>query len=173
LNLKTTVDALPYFIKEKNVALFTKHKVFSKTEVHSRYEILLENYCKTLNIEALTMLEMVKKEIIPAVCAYMKDLSKTALSKKALLGDANCTLEESMVSKLSGLSACLYNKAEGLENELLGLKDCSGIKAQADYYKNTVIPSMQELRAIADELEVLVGEKYWPFPTYGDLLFKV
>lgn len=173
LNLKTTVDALPYFITDKNIRLFTKHKVFTPSEMHSRYEILMETYCKTLNIEAQTMLEMVKKEIIPAVCAYMKDLSDTAVSKKRLSPDISCSLEKCLLAKLAALSESLYQKAKVLEDSLLGVKNNNTLLAQGEHYRDVVFPAMQELRVIADEVESLTGEKYWPFPTYGQLLFSV
>ena len=173
LNLKTTVDALPYFVSEKNIKLFTKHKIFTETEMRSRYEIMLENYCKTLNIEALTMLDMIKKEILPSVFAYVKDLTETAAAKQGLGGDLPCEVEKTLIGKLSSLSGCLYKKTEKLESILLDVKNYSDIKAQADYFKDTVFPAMQEARAVADELEVLTGEEYWAFPTYGALLFQV
>lgn len=173
LNLKTTIDALPYFISAKNIKLFTKHKIFTETEIHSRYDILLENYCKTIHIEALTMLEMVRKDIIPAVTSYIKDLSDTAIAKKAVVADINCELEKSTVSKLAYLSYSLYKKTEKLKEDLLDVKNQDSLKAQGDYYRNVVFLDMQELRAIADEMEGLVGEKYWPYPTYGQLLFSV
>ena len=141
--------------------------------MHSRYEILLENYCKTLNIEALAMLDMVKKDIIPAVCAYSKDLCEGAAAKKALDADLDCDLEWELVSELSSLGSGLYKKARKLESDLLGVKNCGSLKAQADCYKDVVFCDMRELRAAADELELLVGEGYWPFPTYGRLLFGI
>ncbi len=173
LNLKSTVDALPYFINDKNINLFTKHKIFTEPEIHSRYEIQMENYCKVINIEALTMLEMVRKEIIPAVCTYMKDLSDTAVSKKTLSADINCELEKSIVSRLSSLSAALFKTSERLEENLICVKYQDTLKAQAEYYCDVVLPAMQELRTAADEIEALAGEKYWPYPTYGQLLFSV
>lgn len=173
LNLKSTVEALPYFISDKNIRLFTKHKVFAATEIHSRYEILVENYCKTINIEALTMLEMVKKEIIPAVCSYIKELSDTAIAKKALSSEINCGLEKSIVSQLSSLSGSLYERIKQLEDGLLGVKGQDPLQTQGEYYRDIVFPAMQALRAVADEIETLVGEEYWPYPTYGQLLFSV
>lgn len=173
LNLKSTVDALPYLISDKNMKLFAKHKIYTEAEVYSRYEILLETYCKTLNIEALTMLDMVKKEIIPAVCSYIKDLSQGALNKKAISPDINCELEEKLISKLSSLSSCLYNKMDELDNALLGVKDYSDLGDCARYYREIVFSAMQSLRAVADEIEMLVGKDYWPYPTYGELLFSV
>ena len=173
LNLKTTVDALPHFIDQKNIDLFTKHKIFTETEMRSRYEILLENYCKTINIEALTMLDMARKDIIPAVEEYIEKLSDTAYKKKAVANELSCDLECSLIGKLSTLNNCLFKKTERLENELLQVKNHREILDEAKYYKDTIFVTMQELRAIADEMEVLVGEKYWPFPTYGKLLFGV
>lgn len=173
LNLKSTVDALPYFISDKNIELFTRHKVFTETEIHSRYGILMENYCKTINIEALTMLEMVKKEIIPAVSYYIKTLSDTALAKKALSEDINCEMEKSIVSKLSSLCESLYKKTNKLEKDLLGARNQDTLLAKGQYYRDIIFLGMQELRAVADEVEQLVGERYWPYPTYGELLFSV
>lgn len=173
LNLKSTVDALPYFISDKNIKLFTKHKVLTESEMHSRFEIQMENYCKTLNIEALTMLEMVRKDIIPAVCSYMKSLSDTALSKKALAPGVSCELEQSLVSQLSSLSEALNKNAKKLEDALLGVKNQDTLLAKGQYYQNVIFPTMQELREVADEIETLVGEEYWPYPTYGQLLYNV
>ena len=174
LNLKSTPDALPYFIAEKNIDLFTKHKIFTAAEMHSRYEILLDNYCKTLNIEALTMVDMAKKQIVPAVLSYLKDVSTTAAQKKAISEDIPCDLEESLVRKLSALASCFYKKTEALESALLEAKNYEGdLQKEADHYKDDVFTAMQEMRAVADELETLLGKGYWPFPSYSDLLFRV
>ena len=174
LNLKSTPDALPYFIAEKNIDLFTKHKIFTAAEMHSRYEILLDNYCKTLNIEALTMVDMAKKQIVPAVLSYLKDVSTTAAQKKAISEDIPCDLEESLVRKLSALASCFYKKTEALESALLEAKNYEGdLQKEADHYKDDVFTAMQEMRAVADELETLLGKGYWPFPSYIDLLFRV
>ncbi len=173
LNLKTTADALPYFVHEKNVEMFCKHKVFTAGEMHARYEIMLEGYCKTLNIEALTMLEMVKKDILPAVSDYCRDLTATALQKKQLLPECSCEVEETLVKRLSKLSACLYQKNDKLEKALLGCKAYTDPQELANYYRDVVLLSMQETRSVADELETLVGSKYWPYPTYCELLFQV
>jgi len=173
LNLKTTPEALPYLIAKKNIDLFIKHKVYTESEMHSRYEIQLENYCKTINIEALTMIEIVKKEIIPAVSSYVRDLSQTANSVKALSASIDCEFEIALVSKLSTLTSCMYKKVNALDETLLNAKDISDSLELALFYSKTVFFSMQELRGIVDEIETLVGEKYWPFPTYGDLLFSV
>lgn len=173
LELKTTVDALPYFIRPENIALFEKHKVYSEAEIRSRYEILMEKYCKTIQIEAMTMVEMVRKNILPAVTSYAGKLSDAALSKRALCGELACQAEAALVQKLSALGDCLYNRTENLENLLLSAKEAVDVSALAVYYKDSVLQAMGELRAVADELEVLVGEGDWPIPTYGALLFSV
>ena len=173
-NLKTTAEALPYFVSDKNVALFNKHHIFTEVEMESRLEILLENYSKNINIEALTMLEMIKKDIIPAVCSYIKDLTEIATMKKGLSADINADVETELIAKLSSLSACLYKKAEKLQADMVSASDYEDdAQALANYYKNTIFVDMQEARADADELETLVGERYWPYPTYGELLFGV
>ena len=174
LNLKSTPDALPYFITQKNIDLFTRHKIFTAAEMHSRYEILLDNYCKTLNIEALTMIDMAKKQILPAVFSYLKDLSGTATQKKAISADIPCEPEESLIRKISSLAACFYKKTEALESALLDAKNFEGdLQKEADHYKGDVFTAMQEMRLSADELETLLGKSYWPFPSYSDLLFRV
>ncbi len=174
LNLRNSADAIPHLVDEKNVALFTKYEIYTAEEVHSRCEILLDNYCKVLHIEALTMLEMSKKEIIPAVSNYLKDMSTTVMSVKSVVPEADCSMQESIITKVAALSGSLYKKTEALNAAVLATKDHEeNIEDRAQYYKNNIFPGMQELRAVADELETLVGEEHWPFPTYGDLLFKI
>ena len=173
LNLKSSAEALPHYTDEKNIKLFEKHGVYTKLELESRKEILLEKYCQTINIEALTMLEMVKKDIIPAICNYSKDLTQGALAKKNLSSDIDVSLETSLVSKISSLSACLSKKTSELDKVLLDAKDIEDSEKLAKFYHDTVLSQMNEVRAIADELETIVGKGYWPFPTYTDLLFSV
>ncbi|MFR9043018.1 MAG: glutamine synthetase III [Intestinibacter bartlettii] len=173
LNLKSSAEALPHYTDEKNIKLFEKHGVYTKLELESRKEILLEKYCQTINIEALTMLEMVKKDIIPAICNYSKDLTQGALAKKNLSSDIDVSLETSLVSKISSLSACLSKKTGELDKVLLDAKDIEDSEELAKFYHDTVLSQMNEVRAIADELETIVGKGYWPFPTYTDLLFSV
>ena len=173
LNLRTTPEALPCFVSPKNIALFTKHKIFTETEMRSRYEILLENYAKTLAIEAQTMLEMSRKEIIPAVNAYVKDLTDTALAKQSFDRELGCVMERELLGRLSGLEGGVYRKTELLEKQLQQLGEISSAKEQADFCAGTLFAAMQELRAVADELESLTGKTYWPFPTYGELLFSI
>ena len=173
LNLKTTVDALPYYIRPENIALFERHGIFHAPEIYSRYEILMENYCKVLNIEGLTMLDMAKKDIFPAVSAYSGALSKNALAKKELSSSISCESEIALIEKLSKLSSCLMKSADELENALMCAAECGDIRATAEYYRDQVIPRMQELRAVGDQIEVNLGEEYLPYPTYGQLLFSV
>lgn len=173
LNFKSSAEALPHYTDEKNIKLFEKHGVYTKLELESRKEILLEKYCQTINIEALTMLEMVKKDIIPAICNYSKDLTQGALAKKNLSSDIDVSLETSLVSKISSLSACLSKKTSKLDKVLLDAKDIEDSEELAKFYHDTVLSQMNEVRAIADELETIVGKGYWPFPTYTDLLFSV
>ena len=173
LNLKSTADALPYFISEKNLALFDKYHVFTPTEVLSRYEILMENYCKVLDIESLTMLEMVHRQIFPAVSAYSGALAETANAKSALCADLPHRMSRRWSESCAPLQTSLMERAEVLEKALLDIKAISDLKQCAEFYRDTVIVAMNELRAVADELETLVSREYWPFPTYGDLLFGV
>ena len=171
LNLRTTPDAVPCFESPENIALFEKYGVYTETELHSRVEILLEEYCKTLSIEANTMIDMAKKDILPAVATYIKELARTA--ELAKMCDADVSFETDMVKRLSELSAKMYKNLGVLEDAAAKAKAIADIKAQADFYRDSVIPAMNELRAPADEIESLVGEKYWPYPTYGKLLFYV
>lgn len=174
LNLKTTPDCLPYFIKEKNIHLFEEHKVFSETEIRARYEILLENYSKVLNIEALTMLDMANKDLLPAYTSYTKQLADAVASKKAAVPDADCSYEQERISRISSLCADMYRKTEALEKTLLGLvsKDCDELE-RAKYYRKQVFGAMTELRIVADEIESITARKCYPYPNYGDLLFGV
>ena len=133
----------------------------------------MENYCKTIHIEALTMIDMAKKDIIPAVCSYIKTLTDTALNKKSLSAEIDCSLEISLVKKLSSLNSCLDIKIEKLNTSILEAKNYSDPKENAEFYKDNIKVQMQEVRAIADELETIVSKEYWPFPTYADLLFSI
>jgi glutamine synthetase len=171
-NLKTTVDALPEFISTKSIDLFTKHHVFTESEVRSRYEILMEAYCKTIHIEALAMVDMVKGEIMPACIDYQNDLMKLHAHKKAS-GYYDASLEEYLISNISKLSACLLKKLSALEDVVLESKEERDIYTHARLYRDKIFAAMSELRLIVDELETLVSRKHWPFPTYGQMLFSV
>lgn len=173
LNLKSTPESIPYFSSEKSVTLFEKFNVLSRKEIYSRTEIVLEEYCKEINIEALTLIDIAKKDLIPSVTAYIKELSDTANSKKAFMIDIDCETEKSLIYKLSLLASSLYSKTELLENKLLEVKNCNGVEETAYFYRNSIFAAMQEMRAVIDELETNTAKKYWPFPTYGEILFSV
>lgn len=173
LNLKTTPDALPSFVNSKNVELFTKHHVLSETELYSRYEILLDNYSKTIHIEALTMIDLAKKEIIPAILRYQGEIAEIANNKKKLSSSIQCCLEENILNKISTLGNSLYSKLEDLEKSVLDAKLHTEALDLAKYYREPVFMNMQQLRAVVDELETLVSKKYWTLPSYGELLFSV
>ena len=173
LNLKTTPDALPSFVNSKNVELFTKHHVLSETELYSRYEILLDNYSKTIHIEALTMIDLAKKEIIPAILRYQGEIAEIANNKKKLSSSIQCCLEENILNKISALGNSLYSKLDDLEKSVLDAKLHTEALDLAKYYREPVFMNMQQLRAVVDELETLVSKKYWTLPSYGELLFSV
>lgn len=172
LNLKSTPDALAHYTDAKNLELFMRHGVYSETEIYSRQEILYEEYYKTLNIEALTMVDMAKKEILPAVVSYIKELADTVAVKKSIGVEFNGA-ETKIINKLSSLLECFYKKIEVLEKTLFGAKEIADAAKEANYYRNIVFPAMQELRAVADEMETMTAEKYWPMPNYGQMLFSV
>jgi len=171
-NLKTTVEALPEFISKKSIELFTKHHVFTDVEIHSRYEILMESYCKTIHIEALAMVDMVKGDIFPASINYQNDLTKL-LQKKKALGYYDSSLEENLISNISKLSASLLTKLTTLEKAILDTKEERSILDQARFYRENVFAAMVELRLDVDGLETLVAKKYWPYPSYGQMLYSV
>ena len=173
LNYRTTPDCMPHLLDEKNVKMLTSHKVFSEAELKSRYEIMLENYCKTVVIEANTMADMAKTEIAPAVETYAMDVSKTAAAKKALDDSLACSYESGLVKKLSSLTDRIAVKADELEDSLLALHTAEDIGAEADAIRDIILVKMSELRLACDEAETITAKKYWPFPTYGDLLFGV
>ena len=173
LNLKTTPDALPYFIHSKNVDLFTKHHVFSESELYSRYEILMENYYKTIHIEALTVIDMVKKYIIPSVLSYQGEIASIANNKKQLAPTLSCELEEKLLESLSRLGNCLYKKLDVLETSVLNSKNNSDLFEMAKYYRESIFINMQHLRGVVDELETLISKEHWTLPTYSELLFSV
>jgi len=172
-NLKTTVDALPKMLDDKNITLFTKYKIFTEKELYSRYEIMLDEYVKTVTLEALTMLEMTKKDIIPAIIKYTGDLSEIALKKKQISDKISTRVEVLAVEKLSSITELIYENALKLENEVSAVKNTCDSKVAAELCRDNVIKFMNELRKHADDAELLVAKQYWPFPTYGDLLFSI
>ena len=162
-NLRTTVDALPHYISQKNVDLFTAHQIFTEPEMHSRYEILLENYVKVLNIESLTMLDMARKKIVPAVVSYIKQLTETAAAKLTISSSLPCETERALIHRLSLLLDAVSRQAEALESAL-AQTPADGALAQAEYYRDKVIPAMTALRSAADQLEPLVDKALGPSP---------
>ena len=174
LNLKTTPDCLPYYTKEKNIRLFEKHKVLTEKEIYARYEILLDTYSKTLNIEAVTMTDMAKKDLLPAYTAYVRELSDTVIAKKAAVLEADCHYEEELIRTISGLCGCMYQNIRQLEDALMNAEQGKDDELRtAIYYRNIVLPAMNELRITADEIENMMDRKHYPYPGYGELLFGV
>ena len=173
LNLRTTPDALSTVLEKKNVEMLTSLKIFSEAEIHSRYEICLENYCKTVNIEGLTMVDMARKEILPAVEAYLGNLSGTVAAKTAAVPGLACKYEKDLISKLSKLADEISDAASSLDTTLIRLKAIPDITDAAYVIRDVVLQKMAELRVVCDEAESITADKYWPFPTYGDLLFGV
>ena len=171
LNLKSTPECLPYFLKEKNVALFTKHKVFSDTDMKARYEIMLENYVKTINIEALTMIDMVKRDVLPAISKYCDALGERILSRKEAIGAAPLYESETLV-KLTDLEKSIYLKLTDLENLTVSPEGETSLET-ATFYRKKVFGAMQTLRVDVDMAETLTAAEYWPYPTYGEMLFGV
>ena len=173
LNLRTTPDCLPYLIAPKNLELFARHRIYTAEEARSRYEILLDNYCKILNIEAMTMIDMVRREILPAVSLYSGKVADAALKKKSLGIDACTGYEEKLVGKLSSLTSAIDSRCDALETTLYEIKASDDLYRLACGYRDRVFIAMQELRAAVDEAESVTDARAWPFPTYGDLLFGV
>lgn len=173
LNYRTTPDCMPHLLDKKNVDMLTAHKVFSVAELKSRCEIMLDNYCKTVVIEANTMITMAKTQIAPAVDAYTLALAQTASAKKAVNPGLACSYESKLIDKLSGLTDTIYTKVEELEANVAALSQAADIIAASNAVRDTLLPKMDELRAACDEAETLTAKSYWPFPSYGDLLFSV
>lgn len=173
LNYRTTPDCMPHLLDAKNVKMLTSHGVFSEAELKSRCDIMLENYCKTVVIEANTMVDMAKTEIAPAVDAYTMELAKTIAAKKAVDDTLTCNYESGLVKKLSKLTDRIAIKTEELENALVELHNAESIISEANMIRDVVLVKMGELRLACDEAETATAKKYWPFPTYGDLLFSV
>ena len=172
LNLRSTPEAMEQALEPKNIALLASHKVLSETETRSRYEIQMENYCKTVRIEALTMADMARKEILPAVESYAASLASSAAAKKAVDESLSCSYEKRLVKKLSTLVDMMDAKAEELSLSMVQLENAANIQEEAFYIRDEVLPKMCELRAAADEAETLTAKSCWPFPTYGDLMFS-
>ncbi|MBQ3869984.1 MAG: glutamine synthetase type III, partial [Clostridia bacterium] len=173
LNYRTTADCMPHLLDKKNVDMLTSHKVFTVDELQSRCEIMLENYCKTVTIEANTMISMAKTGILPAVAAFAAVTAKNVITKKAADPSLSCVYETGLVKKLTALTDEIAEKTEQLQSEVIKLADADGIIAESELIRDRVLPKMCELRLAADEAETLTAKSYWPYPTYADILFSV
>ena len=172
-NYRTTADCIPHLLDKKNVDMLTSHKIFTEAELKSRMEITLENYCKTVLIEANTMVSMARSEIAPAVESYVKEIAKTAVLKKSVSEDISCVYENNLLKKLSVLTERISIAADELESAIAQVEQSGNIVAESAATRDILINRMEELRVACDEAEVLTSKKNWPFPTYGDLLFGV
>ena len=174
LNLATTVDALPRYLDQKNVQLFIRHKIYTEAEMEARYETILEEYSKTLNIESLTMSSMVRHDILPAVSAYVASLAEAVNAKRNVCPNLACTAEVTLIEKLSSLMDEAFQKVEALDTATADSKaESYNALTAATYYKDVIIPAMEGLRAVVDQMEVDTASNFWPYPSYGDLMFKV
>ena len=173
LNLRTTPDAIPTVLEKKNVEMLTSLKIFSEAEIRSRYEICLENYCKTVRIEALAMVDISRKEILPAVESYVSGLASAVGAKKAIDAELPWGYEKKQLRRLASLVDAIDDRVDALEEKLIRLDTLSGSMEEAAFIRDEILPGMGALRAAADEAETQTAASYWPFPTYGDLLFGV
>jgi glutamine synthetase len=172
-NYRSTAEAAPHLMDEKNVRLFAKHGVLSKTELRPRCDVMLEGYCKQINIEASVMTEMVRGDILPAVIDYSHFLADAITSKKSACGDVECLAEKQLLKRISRLCDELYARCEALSSAISPDSIPDDLVRRAQYYRETVLARMNELREAADELETLVSKDYWPFPSYGRIMYKV
>ena len=174
LDLRTTADALPYYIRQKNIDLFARYGVYNETEVRSRYEIHLENYAKVLHIEAHTMVSMARKDLLPAAIRYGRELAETLVAKRTALPGLDCLVEEGLLLRVNGLTVAL---SAALDRLVARLDDADAMHADgqtiADFYRDEIVPAMAALREAADALEICVAKDVWPLPSYGDILFSV
>jgi glutamine synthetase len=173
LNLTTTPDALPQLLEEKNVKLFVENRVFSEAEIRARYEIMTENYCKVMNIEVLTMADMVRKQIIPTVSRYVRELAEAARAKRDVLETVDLSMETDLIGRLSSLNARAYTKVQTLDKLTDDLRHMASTDEQAITYRDAIIPAMEDLRRVVDEMETLTAKDQWPVPDYGELLFGI
>ena len=172
-NLKSTPDALPYFIHEKNIDLFTSHHIFSKEEIFSRYEILLETYSKTIHIEAKTMEDMVRRDFLPALMTYTDEVAASISAKKAVLATLPCTAQEKLLTTLSGYYEAIYTAEEKLEADLATAEGMSDQPALSLFYHETILPDMDAVRSAVDAAETYIPDSILPYPNYEKLLFSV
>jgi glutamine synthetase len=173
LNLPSTMDALPHFVRRKNIELFTRHGVFTEEEMYSRYEIMVDNYCKTLNIEARTLNSMIKREILPAVSREEARLANVILHKKTAVKHISCKAEEELLKELSSLSDELYTLCAAFETKRKHAKTIKDFYERGIYYRNEIFTDLEKMRAVIDKMEIIIPSDVWPYPTYYDLLFSV
>ena len=173
LNLKATPDALAHMLDKKNVELFESHKVYSATELTARHEVLLENYCKIINIEALTMLDMARKDILPAMSGYSKELAEAAKEKALFIEGVDISYETENAKTISALLGTAYRAVKKLEADLTDTKTVEDAEKLAEVYKTTILNDMRDIRIAADEMETIASAEKWPYPSYGELLFGV
>jgi glutamine synthetase len=173
MNLKSLPDCAPAYIAEKNIRLFTSHKVYTETELRARYEITLSTYTKLMTVEALTMLNMARREILPAVSRFSGELARGANEKRTLVPGIDCSYEIALSAQISTLLASAMKKTGALGQAIKGAKQIEGSYESARYYRDVIFRDMEELRRVCDKLERLTEREYWPFPVYGDILFSV
>ena len=172
-NFATTPDALEHYLDEKNIKLFASHGVYTEPEMRSRHEIMLESYVKTLRIEANTMIDMIYKQILPAISAYTKDVSDTGIAKKALCAEINVDYEVETVKKLTSLTSAISKSVKELENQVAAATDMDGVESLARIYRDFIVTKMEEVRSYCDEAEFLTAAEHWPYPVYSELLFGI
>ena len=172
-NLKTTADAMPRLLDKKNVDMLIKHKVFTEAEIKSRCEIMLENYVKTVNIEGLTMVDMVRKNYLPAIERYLYRLSQTTVLMRQVSENVKCKYEVSTMERLSELTDFIMDAVISLEDALAKFKTLDDIFVSSAFVRDELLPAMDVLRKYVDEAEMLTSQRDWPFPSYGQLLFSV
>ena len=172
-NYRTTADCMPHLLDEKNVSMLTSLGVFTVDELKSRRDIMLENYCRSVVIEANTMINMVHKRIAPAITRFTADLARQSADKKALFPELACSYEAELVIRLSALTDQITEKTDELKDAVLALQQAKDIITESERIRDTVLPKMSALRIPCDQAELLTAKGYWPFPTYGDILFSV
>lgn len=172
-NLKSTVDALPVFIQDKTIELFTKNKVYTESEIRSRYEILLENYYKTINIEAMTLISMTKKDIMGAAIEYQYTLAEVFNAKQATGVAVTAKTEEKMLAKAASLTEALAERLDKLEADVDKVDESADALEIAKYYREVIFSDMSSLREVIDDLEVVIPSDIWPYPTYGEMLYSI
>ncbi|MGI5873659.1 MAG: glutamine synthetase III [Bacillota bacterium] len=173
LNYRTTPDCMPHLLDEKNVRMLLAHEVFTEAELRSRCEIMTDNYCKTIRIEALTMINMARKDILPAVTKYAASVARAAAAKRSIDPELGCAYEKNALKKLDCLAEQISEKTEALDGAMIRLDDMADIFAEANYIRDEVLLKMSELRSVCDEAEFVTAGEDWPFPTYGRLLYGV